>query len=484
MAKRKLSTFERLQRGERLNRKQRREVQQRLNLDDPGLDMIHRDAAGIDVGNESHFVSVPPDRDPHPIREFGSWTAALEEMARWLKDCRIRTVVMQSTGVYWIALHDVLQRHGLKVNLVDARGSKNVPGRKSDVQECQWLRKLHTYGLLRPCFLPPPEIHAVRTLWRLRSQHVRDAGRCIQRMQKAMIQMNVQLHNALSDISGVSGQAIIRAVLKGERDAKVLAKLRDPRCQASEEEIVQSLQGNWKEDVLFELQQAVDAYDFYQRQMQQCDQQLRRYMAALPTCAPVPPPASAPSLPSAKEGKQGRARKSRRQGNQPAFDLAAELERILGVNPITIDGIDVLTIQTVLAEVGPDLSAWKTERHWTSWLNLAPKRDVSGGRVIRHVRQHHTNRAGHAFRMAAQSLIRSQSYLGARYRYLRAKLGGLKAVKAMARYLACLYYRLLTRGQIWVDRGTEEFDRRSQQRELAALQRKARKHGLQLVPAA
>ena len=463
MAKRKLSTFERLQRGERLNRKERREVQQRLNLDDPGLDIIHRDAAGIDVGNESHFVSVPPDRHPQPIREFGSWTAALEEMARWLKDCRIRTVVMQSTGVYWIALHDVLQRHGLKVNLVDARGSKNVPGRKSDVQECQWLRKLHTYGLLRPCFLPPPEIHAVRTLWRLRSQHVRDAGRCIQRMQKAMIQMNVQLHNALSDISGVSGQAIIRAVLKGERDAKLLAKLRDPRCQASEEEIVQSLQGNWKEDVLFELQQAVDAYDFYQRQMQQCDQQLRRYMAALPP---------------------GRARKSRRQGNQPAFDLAAELERILGVNPITIDGIDVLTIQTVLAEVGPDLSAWKTERHWTSWLNLAPKRDVSGGRVIRHVRQHHTNRAGHAFRMAAQSLIRSQSYLGARYRYLRAKLGGLKAVKAMARYLACLYYRLLTRGQIWVDRGTEEFDRRNQQRELAALQRKARKHGLQLVPAA
>ena len=484
MAKRKLSTFERLQRGERLNRKQRREVQQRLNLDDPGLDIIHRDAAGIDVGNESHFVSVPPDRDPQPIREFGSWTAALEAMAQWLKDCRIRTVVMQSTGVYWIALFDVLQRHGLEVNLVDARGTKNVPGRKSDVQECQWLRKLHTYGLLRPCFLPPPEIHAVRTLWRLRMQHVRDAARCIQRMQKAMIQMNVQLHNALSDISGVSGQAIIRAVLKGERDAKVLAKLRDPRCQASEEEIVQSLQGNWKEDVLFELQQAVDAYDFYQQQMKKCDQQLRRYMAALPTRAPVPPAASAPSLPSAKEGKQGRAHKSRRQGNQPAFDLAAELERILGVNPITIDGIDVLTIQTVLAEVGPDLSAWKTERHWTSWLNLAPKRDVSGGRVIRHVRQHHTNRAGNAFRMAAQSLVRSQSYLGARYRYLRAKLGGLKAVKAMARYLACLYYRLLTQGQIWVDRGTEEFNRRSQQRELAALDRKARKHGLKLVPAA
>ena len=206
MARRKLSTFERLQRGERLYRKERREVQQRLNLDDPGLDIIHRDAAGIDVGNESHFVSVPPDRDPQPIREFGSWTAALEQMARWLKDCGIRTVVMQSTGVYWIALFDVMQRHGLEVSLVDARAIKNVPGRKSDVQECQWLRKLHTYGLFRPCFLPLPEIHAVRTLWRLRSQHVRDAGLCIQQMQKAMIQMNVQLHIALSDISGVRGK--------------------------------------------------------------------------------------------------------------------------------------------------------------------------------------------------------------------------------------------------------------------------------------
>jgi hypothetical protein len=325
----------------------------------------------------------------------------------------------------------------------------------------------------------------VRTFWRLRSQHVRDAGRCIQQMQKALIQMNVQLHIALSDLSGVSGQAIIRALLAGERDPKVLAQLRDSRCQASEEEMVQSLQGNWKEDLLFELQQAVDAYDFYHQQMRKCDQQLRHYMAALPTRATVPTAASVSPLPSTKQGKQGRARKPRKPiGNQPRFDLAAELERILGVNVATIDGIDVMTIQTVLAEVGPDLSAWKTERHWTSWLNLAPKRDISGGRVIRHVRQHHTNRAGNAFRMAAQSLVRSQSYLGARYRYLRAKLGGLKAVKAMARYLACLYYRLLTQGQIWVDRGTEEFDRRSQQRELAALQRKARKHGLQLVPAA
>jgi hypothetical protein len=346
--------------------------------------------------------------------------------------------------------------------------------------------KLHTYGLLRSCFLPAPEIHSVRTIWRLRDQHVKEAGRCVQHMQKALIEMNVQLHIALSDLSGVSGQAIIRALLAGQRDPQALAALRDPRCQATQEEIVHSLQGNWKPDILFALQQAVDAYDFYRRQMAQCDQQLQQYMAALPSREAGAESVAAESSPTAGPSlAQRRSRPPRKpKGNQPGFDLAAELQRILGVDATTIDGIDVMTIQTMLAEVGPDLSAWKTEGHWSSWLNLAPKRDVSGGKVIRHVRQHHTNRAGNAFRMAAQSLIRSQSYLGARYRYLRAKLGGLKAVKAMARILACLYYRLVTKGQQWVDRGTEAFNRHSAQRELAALQRKARQHGMQLVPAA
>ena len=485
MAKRKLSTFDRLRLGAALNRKERREVQQRLNSTDPGLEIVNRDAAGIDVGNESHYVAVPLGRDAQPVREFGSWTAALEEMAQWLIRCGIRTAVMQSTGVYWIAVHDVLQKHGLEVHLVDARGTKNVPGRKSDVQECQWLMKLHTYGLLRACFLPAPEIHAVRTVWRLRDQHVKDAGRCIQHMQKALIEMNVQLHIALSDISGLSGQAIIRSLLAGQRDPKALAALRDPRCQASEEEIVHSLQGNWKPDVLFELQQAVDAYDFYHQQMAKCDQQLKQYMAVLPVRKaemPVPPAPSSPATHTSNSSHSYKPRKPK--GNQPSFDLEAELERILGVNATTIDGIGVMTIQTVLAEVGPDLSAWKTEAHWASWLNLAPKRDISGGKVIRHVRQRQSNRVGNAFRMAAQSLLRSQSYLGARCRYLRARLGGLKGVKAMARVLACLYYRLLTKGQVWVDRGVEEFDRRSQQRELAALERKARKLGMQLVAAA
>jgi transposase len=481
----KLSAFDRLRLGARLNRKERKEVQQRLSATDPGLEVVNRDAAGIDVGNESHYVAVPRGRDAQSVREFGSWTAALVEMAQWLIGCGIRTVVMQSTGVYWIAVHDVLQKHGLEVNLVDARGTKNVPGRKSDVQECQWLMRLHTYGLLRACFLPAPEIHGVRTMWRLRDQHVKDAGRCIQHMQKALIEMNVQLHIAISDISGTSGQAIIRALLAGQRDPNALAALRDPRCMASEEEIVHSLQGDWKPDVLFELQQAVDAYDFYRQQMAKCDEQLKEYMALLPARKVQTLVSPAEPLATPDISKTSRSRKPRKpKGNQPAFDLEAELERILGVNATTIDGINVITVQTVLAEVGPDLSAWKTEAHWASWLNLAPKRDVSGGRVIRHIREHRTNRVGNAFRMAAQTLLHTHSYLGARCRYLRAKLGGLKAVKAMARVLACLYYRLVTKGQRWVDQGIDEFNRRSRQRELDVLQRKAHKHGMQLVPTA
>jgi transposase len=322
-------------------------------------------------------------------------------------------------------------------------------------------------------------------MWRLRDQHVKDAARCIQHMQKSLIAMNVQLHNALSDISGTSGQAIIRALLAGQRDAKTLAALRDPRCMASEEEIVHSLQGVWKPDVLFELQQAVDAYDFYRQQMAKCDEQLKQHMAFLPARKVETVVSSAEPSPTTDRSKTSRSGKSRKpKGNQPAFDLEAELERVLGVNATTIDGMNVITVQTVLAEVGPDLGAWKTEAHWSSWLNLAPKRDVSGGRVIRHIREHRTNRVGNAFRMAAQTLLHSHSYLGARCRYLRAKLGGLKAVKAMARVLACLYYRLVTKGQRWVDQGIEEFNRRSEQRELAVLQRKAHKHGMQLVPTA
>ena len=477
MAKRKRSTFERLRSGE-MNRRERRQWQRRLSLPDPGLEVVHPDAGGIDIGNASHFVAVPADRDERPVQEFGSWTADLQRMAAWLKPCRIRTVALQSTGGYWIAVMEVLEKEGIEVYLVNARGTKNLPGRKSDVQECQWLMKLHTYGLLRNSFRPPEEVRAVRTVWRQRERLVQEAGRAVQQMPKALTTMNVQLANAVSDISGVTGMAIIRAILAGVRNPGELAQLRDRRIAASEEEIAHSLAGNWREDVLFELRQVVEAYDFYQKQMAACDRELQKYMAALPD-AKIPAPGEATTPPSEEQHQSPyRPRK-----NQPTFDLGPELKRTLGVDLTTIDGIDVLTAQVILTEVGPNLGAFPTEDHFSGWLQLVLRRDISGGKVIRHVKPEGRNRVANALRMAAQALSRSQSYLGARYRSLRGRQGGPKAVKAMARYLACLVYRLLTKGQAYVDRGAAHYESKRQEREKVALQRKAAELGYQLVPA-
>ena len=481
MAKQKMSTFERLQSG-KMNRKQRRELGRQLNLENTGLEVVHLNAAGIDIGNESHFVAIPPDRDTAPIREFGSWTADLHEMARWLKDHGIRTVAMQSTGVYWIAVQEVLEHAGLEVYLVNARGTKNLPGRKSDVQECEWLRKLHTYGLLRNSFRPPEEIRAVRTIWRQRDRWIKESGRAVQQMQKALTTMNVQLANAISDISGVTGQTILRAIVAGIRDPWELAKLRDYRIAASEEEVANSLFGNWKEDVLFELRQVLEAYDFYKKQIAACDQELTKYTAVVTTREITQKqdlPKDVSPLPSSKPARRPKTRSK----NRPALDLATELQRTFGVDLTQIDGIDVITAQVIFSEIGPDFSAFPDENHFASWLTLAPHRDISGGKVIRNIPAAGRNRVANALRMATQSLSRSNSYLGARYRRLRMRLDGQVAVKAMARYLACLVYRMVTRGQAYVDRGAAHYEIKRQEKERLALQQRAASLGLKLLPA-
>jgi len=476
------SVYERLTRG---NRKQRKDLQRRFYSDNPGLEAIHPNAAGIDIGSESHFVAVPPARDEEPVREFGSWTADLERMAAWLKSCGIDTVAMQSTGVYWFAVYDVLEKHGLKVFLVNASHTKNLPGRKSDVQESQWLMKLHTYGLLRNSFRPPEDIRPIRAVWRLRDRHVQDAARSIQHMQKALTSMNVQLANAISDIGGLSGQTIIRSILAGERDPQKLAQLRDRRIQASEEEVARSLEGNWQEDQLFELRQAVDEYNFRQKQVAECDCKLQAYLAVLPSRRV--PPADTGKVPPPPPRATGRKKKRAKRvggGNAPqSFDLAAELKRVTGVDALRVDGINLMTIQTVVAELGTNLGEWfPTEQHFASWLGLSPKRDVSGGKVIRHTREKNRNRVAGVLRLAATSLLRSDSYLGARYRNLRSRLGSPKAIKAMARYLACIIYRLFTKGQAWVDRGAEQFEQNRQTRDLAKLQAQANSRGFRLIP--
>jgi transposase len=482
MAKTKKSTFERLSRGE-LNRKQRRDLARRLAGNDPGLTIVHSNAGGIDVGNESHFVGVPADRDANPVQEFGCWTADLKRMAEWLKACRIDTVAVQATGVYSIPLYDILTGYGIRVVLVNAQHTKNVPGRKSDVQECQWLMKLHTYGLLRDSFRLEEKMESVRTIWRLRDRHVKDASREVQHMQKALTKMNIQLANVISDITGVSGQAIITAILKGERDPWKLADLKHEMVKASREEVALSLEGNWRADLLFELQQAVDSYDFAHLQMRECDRQLENFLASLPTRTLERPiqPGGAPAATTQKAKKARKPKKARR--NEPSLDLAAELKRICGVDLTSIDGIDVITAQTIISEIGTDVSGFKTEDHFASWLGLTPARDVTGGKVIGSGKRKVQNRVAMALRMAATTLLNSKSYLGGRYRHLRKQLPShAAAIKAMARYLAVLVHRMLTHGQAWVDRGAAKFEQRRTELELASLNSKALAKGFKLVP--
>ena len=357
------------------------------------------------------------------------------------------------------------------------------------------MRKLHSYGWLRNSFRPPEEIRSVRSLWRLRDRHVKDAGEEIQHMQKVLTQLNVQLANTISDVSGVTGQAIVRAIVAGERDPFQLADLRDYRVRASREEIARSLEGTWREDVLLELQQVVERYDFCQQQIRECDRRLERLLAALPSRPevgkPVPEKAAdgKPASPSPEKNHQGRRKKpgnaKQPRKNQPAgFDLQAELKRICGVDLTRIDGVKVMTVQTFVSEVGTDMSPFATEGHLVSWLGLAPRRQLSGGKLIQHERRKNKNRAAAALRMAASTLENSDSYLGARFRYLRSRLGPSRAIKAMAAYLARLIYRMLTRGEEWVDRGAAEFEQRRKNRQKQSLQRLAKEMGYTLVPAA
>jgi transposase len=454
-----------------MNRQQRRELTRKMQSEEISLDVVHPDAAGIDIGNELHYVAVPPNRDSESVRRFGCTTAELKAMTDWLKQCGIRTVAMQSTGVYWIAVFDVLEEAGLEVYLVNARDTKNLPGRKSDVQESQWLMKLHTYGLLRNSFRPRPKIRRLRTFWRQRNDLVRSASRHIQRMQKALSQMNVQLANVLSDISGMTGQAIIKAILGGERDPRELAAYRDCRVKASEEEIAAHLEGNWQEDLLFVLKQEQDGYEFCQKQMSECDRQLEQYLAQMEDRS------QGTELPEEKR----RGRLNKKKSNAPRFDLRQELFRMAGTDLTRIDGVDVMTAMTILSEVGWDMSKWRTENHFVSWLRLCPDNKISGDKIIGKGRLPTNNRATIALKMAASTLRASNTYLGAQFRRLRTKLGPPVAIKAMAAKLARLVYRMLRFGMNFVDQGAELYEAQIHQRQVRHLEWKAAKLGFRIT---
>jgi transposase len=432
---------------------------------DEGLPALNRNAAGIDVGNAEHYVAVPAGRDPEPVQSFGSFTADLHRMAQWLKACGVETVVMQATGVYWTALFQILESYGFQVNVVNARHTKTLPGRKTDVLECQWLQKLHTFGLLNNSFRPTEEIQVLRTYLRQRENLVAAGSTCIQHMQKTLTQMNVQLANVISDISGVTGMAILRAIVAGERDPVRLSTLKHNRVRASRREIARSLEGNWREELLFVLEQSLELYDLYVLKIAVCDQRIERHLKTM---------TSKQELVQASDATPKQ---------EPRFSLKDHLCRITGVDLTRVAGLQVQTVQTIISEVGVDMSRWKTEKQFASWLGLCPDNRISGGKILKSGTRQVVNRAATALRLAAWSLIRSQSALGANFRRLRSKLGAPKAITAMAHKLARLIYRMMKFGSEYVDKGMTAYESRYRQQQMKWLVKQAASLNLQLVPA-
>jgi len=448
------------------NNQEKRVKQSRVDA----MSQINRNAAGIDIGAEELYVAVPPDRDEENVRSFPTFTADLQSLADWLKACRIETVAMESTGVYWIPLYEILEERGFQVCLVNARHLKNVSGRKTDVLDCQWIQQLHTYGLLSPSFRPPEQIVAIRSLVRHREMLVQYRSAHIQHMQKALTQMNLRLTSVLSDITGVTGLKIIRAIVTGEHNPKVLARFREPGCKKSEIEITKSLEGHYKRELLFTLKQALELYDFYDRQLQQCDVELEALYQAFdtPKDPGTPPPAS---------------RHTKPRKNQAHFDLALALYRMTGVDLTQIDGLDAMTVQKVLSEIGTDMHKWPTEKHFASWLHLCPNNKITGGKIIHAGVQPTQNRVSTALRVAAASLTRSDSALGAYYRRMRARHGAPSAITATAHKLARIIYFMLKERKPYHDFGADYYEQLYRTRVLRNLNRQAVKLGFRLEPA-
>jgi transposase len=436
----------------------------------PELRQVNLNAAGIDIGAESHYVAVPAGRDPAggAVRQFGAFTDDLYALAEWLIRCGIDTVAMESTGVYWIPLFEVLSARGLEVKLVDPRQLKHVPGRKTDVVDCQWLQQLHTFGLLAAAFRPEDAICVLRSYLRQRAMLVSYAAQHIQHMQKALEQMNLKLGHVVSDITGVTGLAIIRAILAGQRDPGELAQLRDRRCQADAETLARALHGNWRPEHLFALRQAVELFECYHQQRAACDREIEAQLTRFAAKTAGPP------LPR----KPGR-RTARRTDLD--FDARPHLHRLTGVDLTRLDGIEAHTALKIVGEIGLDMTRWPTEKHFASWLGLSPGSKISGGKRLSSRSKPSANRAAAALRLAASGLYHSKSALGAFYRRLKGRLGAPKAITATAHKLACLIYRLLRFGTEYVDPGQDYYERRYQNRVVSHLTRRARELGYTLV---
>lgn len=430
---------------------------------------INSNAAGIDCGSEAHYVAVPPDRDDESVRMFRSFTADLHRLADWLIDCGVDTVAIESTGVYWIPLFEILTDRGLAVIIVNARHVKNVPGRKTDVVDCQWLQQLHTFGLLRGSFRPDAEITQLRAFVRQRETLVQGAADQTRRMQKALIQMNLQLHNVISDITGVTGMKILRDIVAGNHDAKHLAQYRDRRCKATEEEIEASLVGHYRPEHLFSLKQSLEFFDFHHEKITDCDLHIEALLTTLSEQQPEP------DKPIAK-------RQTRNARNTPKFKLAPLLMRMTGGRDLTaINSIDGYAALKLVSEIGIDMTRWRTEKHFCSWITLAPQNKITGGKLISSKTPRAANRAAALLRTCAATQARSNSALGAFYRRIAYRKGKSKAITATARKIAILVYRVLAGTMDYKDPGADAYEQAHKERSIKVLRRKAESLGFSLT---
>jgi len=439
-----------------------------------GMSRVNPQAAGVDIGASEIVVCVAGDENMQIVKAFGNYTVDLQAIGRWLKGCQVKSVAMESTGVYWIPLFEELERQGFECLLVSSRSLRRAPGRKSDIQDAQWIQTLHSYGLLESSFRPQGELVALRTLLRHRGQLVDHRSPHVQHMQKALLQMNIQLSQALSDMTGETGMRIMRAILEGEREPHHLAALRDVKCKRSEEEIAKALTGTWREEYLFVLRQSLELYDYYTRQIGACDAEIERTYAL--------------TRPDWEGGElkplSARKRDSHSKNAPPnQEELRAHLKRISGVDLSAVDGMGVSVAQMVVMECGTDMSKFPSEKHFCSWLGLAPKHEISGGKVLKNKTLKTKNRAGQAFRMAAQAVKRSDCVFGSFYRRLRGRLDKAQATVATAHMIARVVYRMLKYKVEYETINIEEYEARYRDQQIKYMKKKAAKLGFHLVPA-
>jgi len=435
------------------------------------LNIINPNAAGIDIGAKEHFVAVPRDRTKEPVRCFQSFTDDLEAMAIWLKENKIETVAMESTGVYWIPVFEYLESKGFEVTLVNAKHIKNLKGRKTDVADCQWLQQLHTYGLLQGAFRPKDEYCVLRAFVRQRKTLIEDQSRSKQHMQKALVQMNIQLNNVVSSITSQTGLNILRAIAKGQTNPRKLAKFKDNRCRSSLEDFMKSLKGNYRQEHIFSLKIALNTYDFLQKQIEDCDKKIEEYLTDL-------------SKQSADNDSDNNSKMDDPTNEQSADKtIEDKLKQIFGVDLLKIEGISLNTALVILGEVGADLSKFQSSNHFAAWLRLCPGNQISGGQILKSRTLPSSNRLRTALKMSACSVQRSKTALGAFFRKIRARAGTAKAIVATAHKIAKYIYAMVSKGQEYVLTTIEEYDKKYKDKVIKSLTKKAHSLGFTLVQA-